>query len=156
MSRKKKSDVLEEDEPILDISSLIDVCFLLLIYFIVTTTIQAREQDLGLQIPGTAEASSDVPTIPPMFIKLDSSGQVYVNTGPAQEKVEEADSGRQLTELSRRLADFSASTTAAAQEPLVQVYVDGEAQQQRVIDVINSIAGAKIGNVAFTDLLDDE
>ena len=36
-----QEDSLTPDEPTLDISSLIDVCFLLLIYFLVTTTISA-------------------------------------------------------------------------------------------------------------------
>ena len=48
MARHKKSIVQDEGNPELDISSLIDVCFLLLIYFIVTSTITPREQDLGM------------------------------------------------------------------------------------------------------------
>ena len=51
MARKKIAEALEDDEPGLDISSLIDVCFLLLIYFLVTTTIQPREQDLRMSLP---------------------------------------------------------------------------------------------------------
>jgi hypothetical protein len=37
-------------QPALDISSLIDVCFLLLIYFLVTSTITPRETDLGMAL----------------------------------------------------------------------------------------------------------
>jgi biopolymer transport protein ExbD len=39
MARHKKYQADEEANPALDISSLIDVCFLLLIYFLVATTI---------------------------------------------------------------------------------------------------------------------
>jgi len=42
LQRHGTEDSLLPDEPTLDISSLIDVCFLLLIYFLVTTTIQPR------------------------------------------------------------------------------------------------------------------
>ncbi|MDB4419108.1 biopolymer transporter ExbD [bacterium] len=42
-SRRKK-DRAELDEPQLDISSLIDVCFLMLIFFLVTTTIGRRSR----------------------------------------------------------------------------------------------------------------
>ena len=52
MARHKRQQLEPEEEPALDISSLIDVCFLLLIYFLVTSTIKPRESDLGLQLPG--------------------------------------------------------------------------------------------------------
>ena len=45
MARHKKLEAVEDEDPKLDISSLIDVCFLLLIYFIVATSlIQERKQ----------------------------------------------------------------------------------------------------------------
>ncbi len=49
--RRKRNVHVNDDEPALDISSLIDVCFLLLIYFIVTSTMQPREQDLPMTLP---------------------------------------------------------------------------------------------------------
>ena len=51
MARHKKIQAPEEDEPGLDISSLIDVCFLLLIYFLVTTQIIKKEQELSTALP---------------------------------------------------------------------------------------------------------
>ncbi|MBT8038388.1 MAG: biopolymer transporter ExbD [Verrucomicrobiae bacterium] len=39
-------DALTPDDPELDISSLIDVCFFLLIFFLVTSTIQQRYIDV--------------------------------------------------------------------------------------------------------------
>lgn len=39
MARHKKLEAVEDEDPKLDISSLIDVCFLLLIYFIVATSL---------------------------------------------------------------------------------------------------------------------
>ncbi len=47
MARHKKYDPVEDIGAELDISSLIDVTFLLLIYFLVTSAIQVRETDLG-------------------------------------------------------------------------------------------------------------
>ena len=51
MARHRKYEAEEESDPALDISSLIDVCFLLLIYFLVTSTITPRETDLGMALP---------------------------------------------------------------------------------------------------------
>ena len=39
-------------------------------------------------------------------------------------------------------------------EHLLQVFVDGGAQQQRVIDVLNALSGVGITKVTFTDLVD--
>lgn len=153
MARKKVSDNLEEDEPGLDISSLIDVCFLLLIYFLVTTTIQPREQDLKMTLPAAAP-SDDVPELAPMFIKLDKSGSIYINTGEEQEALDADVSSRKLPLLRERLDSYAQGARAGGRQPMVQVWADGEAQQQRLIDVINCLAGAKIQSVTFTDLLD--
>lgn len=153
MSRKKKADNLEEDEPGLDISSLIDVCFLLLIYFLVTTTIQPREQDLKMSLPAAAPSETP-PVLAPMFIKVDKSGQIYINTGPAQELVETDTDNRKLPELRTRLDGYVALARGGAQEPIVQIWADGEAEQQRIVDVLNCLAGVNISKITFTDLVD--
>ena len=89
MARHKRGDILEEDEPELNISSLIDICFLLLIYFLVTTTIKKKERDLEMALPSAAP-SDEQPDIQPMFIKIDVNGSIYVNSGPAQEILDRA------------------------------------------------------------------
>lgn len=153
MSRKKKSESFEDDEPGLDISSLIDVCFLLLIYFLVTTTIQPREQDLKMSLPAAAPSETP-PALAPMFIKVDKSGDIYINSGPAQELVESDSESRRLPELTTRLDGYVATAKAGAQEPIVQIWADGEAEQQRIVDVLNCLAGVEINKVTFTDLID--
>lgn len=153
MARKKVSDTLEDDEPGLDISSLIDVCFLLLIYFIVTTTIQPREQDLKMQLPAAAPSETP-PTLEPVFIKIEKSGTISLNTGPSQETVESETDNRKLTYLYERLDSYASAARAGGGEPIVQVWADGEAQQQRIIDVLNCLASLGISKVTFTDLVD--
>lgn len=153
MSRRKKAESFEEDEPGLDISSLIDVCFLLLIYFLVTTTIQPREQDLKMSLPAAAPSESP-PVLAPMFIKVDKAGDIYINKGPAEELVESDAASRRLPELTTRLDGYVATAKAGAQEPIVQIWADGEAKQQRIVDVLNCLAGLEIHKVTFTDLID--
>ncbi|MFK7912033.1 MAG: ExbD/TolR family protein [Akkermansiaceae bacterium] len=153
MARKKTAEDLEDDEPGLDISSLIDVCFLLLIYFLVTTTIQPREQDLRMSLPAAAPSETP-PPLDPMFIKVDKSGQIYINTGPAQELVESESDNRDLGELRNRLDSYAAGAKAGGHQPIVQIWADGEAQQQRIVDVLNCLASKEISKVTFTDLVD--
>lgn len=153
MARKKTADNLEEDEPGLDISSLIDVCFLLLIYFLVTTTIQPREQDLPMSLPAAAPSDTP-PELAPMFIKVDKGGQIYVNTGPAQEALDSDPASRKLPMLKSRLDSYAAAAKAGGQEPIVQIWADAEAMQQRIVDVLNALSAAKVKSVTFTDLVD--
>ena len=137
----------------MNISPLIDVAFLLLIYFLVTTTIQPREQDLKMSLPAAAPSETP-PVLEPMFIKIEKSGQIYINSGPAQELVESETDNRELAELRNRLETMVAAAKAGAQEPIVQIWADGEAMQQRVIDVLNCLALVRVTKVTFTDLVD--
>ena len=102
-----------------------------------------------------AAAPSDTPpALAPMFIKVDKSGDIYINSGAAQELVESDPGNRKLPELTTRLDGYVATAKAGAQEPIVQIWADGEAEQQRVVDVLNCLAGVEITKVTFTDLID--
>jgi len=127
MARHSRAQALEEDEPSLEISSLIDVCFLLLIYFIVTTTIKARETDTNMQLPAVAP--------------------------PAQEALDSDPNNHSLPLLESRLSSYAAQARAIGQEPLVQIFVDGDAKHQRAIDVIDALRAKGISKVTFTDLI---
>jgi biopolymer transport protein ExbD len=60
------------------------------------------------------------------------------------------DADREVGEL------LCAAAKASGQEPLVQLHVDPKTSQQRVIDVLNALAGQKIANVTFLDLIEKE
>ena len=154
MARHKKSAREEEAEPELDISSLIDVCFLLLIYFLVTSTITPREQDLGMALPANAPPSSEQPKIEPMFIRVDEAGAIYTGTGASQQALDTDMSVRDIPLLLSQLQLYAAAARSAGNNPLVQVYVDPGTTQQRVIDVLNALAAVGISSVTFTDLLE--
>lgn len=150
MSRRKRALAEEEDEPLLDISSLIDVCFLLLIYFMVTATIQPRESDLGLTLPSVASSSDDKQDIEPMFIEVKEDGSIVVNQ---EEQMDQGASGRRrnLPMLEERLTLYQDSLQAAGAEPMVQVAVNSEAPHESVVDVLNCLVGLEITRVTFTD-----
>ncbi len=154
MARHKKSAQEPEPDPDLDISSLIDVCFLLLIYFLVTSTITPRETDLGMALPANNPSSAEQPKIEPMFIRVDASGAIYSGTGASQQPLDSDSSVREVPLLDSQLDLYSEAARSAGSNPLVQVYVDPGATQQRVIDVLNALAGVKITSVTFTDLIE--
>lgn len=153
MARHKKSAYEAEPEPELDISSLIDVCFLLLIYFLVTSTIAPREQDLGMALPSQTP-SDEQPKIAPMFIRVDQAGAIFVGTGASQQALDSDPGIRDLPLLDSHLQTYASAARSAGDNPVVQVYVEPDTTQQRVVDVLNALAGQGISSVTFTDLLE--
>ena len=154
MARHRKYEHAEESDPALDISSLIDVCFLLLIYFLVTSTITPRESDRGMALPA-ATPSTEQPEIDPLFIRIEASGAIYPGTGASHQAMDSDMSARELPLLRGQLDMYSSAARAANSKPLVQIYADEGATQQRVIDVLNALAGVQITKVTFTDLMDE-
>jgi biopolymer transport protein ExbD len=150
MARRHRHEAFEEDAPELNISSLIDVCFLLLVYFLVTTTLQKRETDLDLRMAGDEPVAERLP-IEPLLIRIDASGAVY--TGPRfREMLLDTDPDiRDLPLLSQQLELYASASRSSSIQPLVQISADDEASQQRVIDVLNALAGKGISNITFTD-----
>jgi len=140
-------DSLSSDDPTLDISSLIDVCFLLLIYFLVTTTIQPREQDLKMTLPVPGKVSPIA--VAPMLIELRQGGEVVVNPGDAAEIYESDVESRSLPLLRSRLGMLTGM--GVSNVPKVLMRVDDEVNQQRYIDVINCLASAGIRDIALQD-----
>jgi biopolymer transport protein ExbD len=61
---------------------------------------------------------------------------------------------RAVPMLSDLLRLYVAGANSGDKKPLVQMWVDGGANQQRVIDVLNALVGANISSVTFTDLVD--
>jgi biopolymer transport protein ExbD len=150
MSRRKKGLQQEDDEPGLDISSLIDVCFLLLIYFLVTSTIQPREQDLPMTLPSSQK--SDAPLeIEPMLIAVKKTGSGFSIVVNKTEVLDTAVQGkeRKLPRLFESLDAYSSLANANDTKPLVQLYIDPSVEQQTAMDVLNCLKGAGINSVTF-------
>lgn len=135
----------EEEEPELDISPLIDVAFLLLIYFLVTTTLQKSEADLSLTLPGVDSPDTEEVKIDQMLVEIDPSGAVIVNDEVADSDPEDRD----LPNLTDRLSRYAASCQVANTEPQIIIGCADEAKGQRFIDVLNVCAKANIKNVSL-------
>ena len=71
-----KKILADEDE--VDLTPMIDVTFLLLIYFMVTTMLKQPEAELSIQLPGKPQ-SSDVTPMDMLNVKIGDQGEVYLN-----------------------------------------------------------------------------
>ena len=146
--KKRRREKEEAGE--VDVSSLIDVCFLLLIYFLVTSTIVKEEQDLGMALPSSAPSQGKV-EIQPMYIYISEDHSVSINQGVAKEVLDKNFS-RRLPLLEERLELFASAAKASGSEPTVQLELSADAKQQRVVDVLNALERHGIHQITFLNL----
>ncbi len=146
---------IETDSPgSMDISSLVDICFLLLIYFIVTTTIVPRERDLPISAP--RDGRNPEVEVDPYLIRIDADGSIFNGADVDRTPLDTDASVRDLPLLKASLEFYRQGTRAAGEESLVVIDADGEVTSQRVVDVLNTLAGLKMDKITFSDWSDEE
>lgn len=134
----------EDEEPELSMSPLIDMTFLLLIYFICTCSLIMPEADLGLRLPGMVSQPSQVDMPDEQMIEIRKGGDVFLN-----DKRYDSASSQDLPELVSLLRRYKAASEASRNKALVTIMADGEVPHQRVVDVMNACAAAKIKDISF-------
>lgn len=130
----------------MDISPLIDVAFLLLIYFLVTTTLSKQEADIGLSLPGVTTINNEPVPVDTMVIAIDKDSVILVNDEP----LEKDPNDRRVAALTERLERYSANSKLAQAEPMIVISCHGEAPEQRFIDVLNACARAGLKNISLS------
>ncbi|MCB1077328.1 MAG: biopolymer transporter ExbD [Verrucomicrobiae bacterium] len=151
MSRISRRQAPKEEEPALDMSSLIDVSFLLLIYFLVTSTLDPKEADLGIQLPTTESSASTAIEIDQMTIELNAEGHIIVD----QEVLDTDPNDRKVPLLTAKITEYSQAAQLTNSQPVVIVKADDAAKGQRFVDVLDALAGAKISSVTLTGFTEE-
>jgi len=136
----------EEEEPGLDMSSMIDVSFLLLIYFLVTQTLDPKEADLGMTLPTTDSSASSEVEIDQMTITVNAAGIIVVDDKTLDTDVE----SRTLPMLDEKLKQYKDAADLTGSQPVVVVAADDASVGQRFIDVLTALAKVEIHNVTIT------
>ena len=133
---------LENADEGLQIGPLIDVVFLLLIYFIVTSTLRSPEADLGISLPGSIAQSTTLSMPDEQIIEIGAEGGVNLNNF-----LFEDDGDRYIPELVEMLARYKRASEAANNKAMITIQADNATSHQRVIDVMNAAAAAGIKHV---------
>lgn len=146
MRRKRDLNVFDDD-PVLDISSLIDVCFLLLIFFIVTSTIQPRERDLPMTVPeGPGLPGDDVVK---MLIGVKGDGSIVMNMGEEEEVLDIDITNHKIPQTKLRVKMMNDLARANGGELFVQIVSGDGVTHQRFIDVLNCLKGEGITKIGI-------
>ena len=139
-----KAKRLKIPEDKVDLTPMIDIVFLLLIYFMVTPTIVKEEADLGVKLPSTMAAPPDTPLPEQHYIDILIDGTVLLNGVPTDNP---GDS--ELPNLTRTLQQLKQSSDRAGFKTLVIVQPDPETYQQSVVNVLNALKSVGIRSVSF-------
>ncbi|NCC91752.1 MAG: biopolymer transporter ExbD [Opitutae bacterium] len=129
---------------------LIDCVFLLLVFFMVSTTFNKQEADISFALPGTASQSDAVEIPDEQIIQITENGNVFLN-----DLEYDAPSDPDMPELVKTLTLFRQTAEANKVPAMITIAPEDNVKQQRVVDVLNACTAAKIVNVTFA-VGDDE
>ncbi len=117
---------------------LIDVVFLLLIFFLVATTLSEEERQLDVQLPAASEAKPLTMKPQETVVNVDAAGLYWISN----------------ENLSLRRLEQVLQTTSAANPGRASVIIraDKRANWEHVVAVMNACNKAKIRNYSVTAL----
>jgi biopolymer transport protein ExbD len=125
MSRRDRRESLT-----MDLTPLIDVVFLLLIFFLVTSTFKKDELALLLNLPKTEQGAGSQKKVDQLTIEL-SDNDVAVN-------------GKKSS-----MDELPALFEKAQKETIVNLRVDGDVRYTRLVKVLDLLQANKLENVSL-------
>jgi biopolymer transport protein ExbD len=127
------------------IAPMIDVVFVIMLFFMVMAGAVKIENELNTQLPGTASTAGNTDFVDEQIITISDTGEVSLNDEPF-------DSGKssELPQLKATLMRLKQNADAAKTPAVVTIISDEQAKYSRTIDVLDALAVAKIDNVTFT------
>jgi biopolymer transport protein ExbD len=136
--------ILKDEKVELQIAPLIDVVFLLLIYFMVTASLVKKEADISFTLPARVDQQDSIDLPIEVQIEIAAEGDVRV-----EGMIFKSDD-RDLDTLVLRLMEFREAATSSGSELIVNILPDNESLHGRIIDVMSACAAAKVRNTSFS------
>ncbi len=127
------------------IAPMIDVVFVIMLFFMVMAGSVKVENELNTQLPGTAETSSSTDFVDEQIITISDMGEVSLNDEPF-----DSPESKELPQLRGTLMRLKQNADAAKTPAVVTIVSDEQAKYSRTVDVLDALAVAKIDNVTFT------
>lgn len=125
MSRRSRRESLS-----MDLTPLIDMVFLLLVFFLVTSTFKKDELALLLKLPQTEKGAGSEKKIDQLIIEL-SDQEIAVN-------------GKKSS-----MQELPSIFEKAVKETLVNLRVDGEVKYTRLVKVLDLLQANKLENISL-------
>lgn len=143
MAKTLPKFLTDQDE--YDLTPMIDIVFLLLIYFMVTTALIKEEADLGIKLPANVPPDPNADLPQEQVVEIQPSGDVYLN-GARMDSFQ----SRTMPDLTNTLRRLKAANDRGGFKTSVTIIADPDSQHQRSVDVLNACASAEIKFVMFS------
>lgn len=127
------------------IAPMIDVVFVIMLFFMVMAGAVKVEREINTKLPGTAETSGPTEFVDEVIINISDAGEVMLNDEPM-----DAATSKEMTQLRGTLLRAKQSSDAAKSQLMVTIVSEPEARYSRAVDVLDALAQAQIENVSFT------
>ena len=138
-----------DQRPRLELAALIDMSFLMLIFFMVAATLQKQEADLSVHLPAGAQAGTSASPVEleRMIIDVDDRGTIRLN----QEPISPRPGLTEIRQLQDRLSRYAAVARVSGSNPRVEIQCADAAAEQRFIDVLSAAHGAGVEHIRLMD-----
>lgn len=132
------------------IAPMIDVIFVILLYFMVMAGQVQKENAHNTKLPGTVPTEDSIETPDEVSVVIEEDGQVYLNDEPM-----DSANSRDLPQLAGNLNQLREASDATKSKLLVTIYANEVSQYQRVVDVFDALSRARVDNVTFQASMPD-
>lgn len=130
---------------------MIDMVFLLLVFFMVSAKPVKQESDINIGLPGTVAQEEALEIPDEQRIQIQPNGQVMLNDQPM-----DSPASAEMPALLSTLKRFKESADSNKTEALITIDADDAANHERIVQVLNACAQAKITGVTFADAGEEE
>lgn len=142
--RRRKHKESSEIHLGFQIAPMIDVVFVIMLFFMVMATKVKIEMRHNTQLPGTVELKEGIITPDEIAIRIEDDGQVYLNDDPL-----DTPEAKNLPELAGNLIQLKKSAVASKSDLLVTIYGAEQAKYERFVDCLDALTRAGIEKVTF-------
>jgi biopolymer transport protein ExbD len=144
--KKKKPLEAEQVNMGFQIAPMIDVVFVIMLFFMVMAGQVKVEKELNLKLPGVSSPSSEMQDPPDeITVSIEETGHITLN-----EEEMGSPEDKKLEQFYINISRLKQEADARNGKVLVTISAQKKAKYERIIDVINSMARAKVNNLTFT------
>ncbi len=131
-------------KPSIPIAPMIDMVFLLLIYFMVSASLHRQEADISFQLPGVVEQSEPLAMPDEQVVEISAQGRVVVN-----DYAYDFPGAPRFMELASMLKRYKEASDATRTEARIIIAPDETVTHQTIVKVLDACALAGIESVNF-------
>ncbi len=139
--RQRRMDLVE-----MQMGPMIDMTFLLLVFFMVTAKPTQPESDIKMTLPGSISQEEAVDLPDEQRIKIEANGQIILNDMTIDDPT-----SSELPELVRILTRLKRAADLSKSKAMVTLDPNDAVLHQRIVDVLGACARAGINGVTFAD-----